>query len=276
MITLNHVDFSYKRGQNLLDGLELELPQGHIYGLLGKNGVGKSTILKLLSGQLFPQSGEINAWGVTPQDRQPSFLSQVYYLAEDPYIPSMSMRSYVKFNALFYPTFDHAQLEDLMERLEVDPDQKFTNMSMGQAKRALIAFGVACNTKLLIMDEPTNGLDIPSKGLFRQIISSIATEERYIIISTHQVRDLETLIDSIIIVNDSQILLNSTIEEISERLLFCKVGEGDCPIYQENRAGGRWGIVENTTGDESGIDIELLFNAATSRPRKFNEIFNSK
>ncbi len=276
MITLNHVDFSYKRGQNLLDGLELELPQGHIYGLLGKNGVGKSTILKLLSGQLFPQSGEINAWGVTPQDRQPSFLSQVYYLAEDPYIPSMSMRSYVKFNALFYPTFDHLQLEYLMERLEVDPDQKFTTMSMGQAKRALIAFGVACNTKLLIMDEPTNGLDIPSKGLFRQIISSIATEERYIIISTHQVRDLETLIDSIIIVNDSQILLNSTIEEISERLLFCKVGEGDCPIYQENRAGGRWGIVENTTGDESGIDIELLFNAATSRPRKFNEIFNSK
>ncbi len=276
MITVNQLRFSYKKELEILTDLNINLPEGHIYGLLGKNGTGKSTLLKLISGMLFPQSGTITAWGVTPQDRQPTFLSQIYYLAEDPYIPPMSMDKYVKFNAPFYTDFDYALLEDLVAQLEVDTRQKFTNMSMGQAKKALIAFGVACNTKLLIMDEPTNGLDIPSKGVFRRIISSIAAEERYVIISTHQVRDLESLIDGFIILNDCQILMSAMSDEITQKLSFRAIEEGDTPIYEERTARGNWGVAENTTGEESRIDIELLFNAAVNHPQRFIELFKKR
>lgn len=267
MVQLEDLTFGYPRKSNLFSSLDLRLDKGHIYGLLGKNGSGKSTLLKLISGMVFPRSGKILSLGVKPTDRLPSFVSNIYFLTEEIFTPSESMNTYAKFVAPFYPKFSFDDLDRLMAEFELDLKQKLTNLSLGQKKKAAIAFALACNTDLIIMDEPTNGLDIPSKSQFRKIVSALVTDDRCVIISTHQVRDLENLIDSVVILEDSKIVINTSIDNISKRLLFKKMNDGEKSIYEESNMMGSWGVVENTNNEENGkVDVELLFNAAISQP----------
>ncbi len=276
MIKIKTVDFAYKRGVKIFDSLDLELKEGHIYGLLGKNGSGKSTLLKLISGMVEPSKGEIEMLGASPFDRLPSIMEQIYYLPEEITTQTRSMRSYSRLMGALYPNFSGEELEAYMKEFEVDMDIKLYKLSLGQKKKAAIAFGLACNTKILIMDEPTNGLDIPSKSQFRRIVARVATENRAIIISTHQVRDLESLIDNILIVSEGQIILNATTEEISKRLQFKSITDSDKVIYEESSVAQRRGVVENVDGNESKIDIELLFNATTTLPEKIIRVFKTK
>lgn len=274
MIAINNLKFSYKRGQDVFDSLSLKLSAGHIYGLLGRNGEGKSTLLKLISGMLFPQSGDIESLGAVPTDREPSFLSQIYYIPEEIYSPNCSIKGYVKIMSRFYPNFSHEDFNSFIEEFQLEPQRKISAMSLGQKKKFAIAFGLACNSRLLIMDEPTNGLDIPSKSQFRKIVSRVATENRIIIISTHQVRDLDNLIDSIIILEQGRIAVNSSVDTISQRLSFRQLGEGDEPLYEDGNMMSRHGIVRNTTGEYSKIDIEMLFNAVITNEGNICQILN--
>ncbi|MFI3333558.1 MAG: ABC transporter ATP-binding protein [Rikenellaceae bacterium] len=276
MIRLKAVDFAYKRGQNLFNSLSLELAQGHIYGLLGKNGSGKSTLLKLISGMICPKGGSIESLGARPFDRRPSFMEQIYYLPEELPTITYSMRKHALLMGSMYPNFSLTELEEHMKEFEVKMDRKLNKLSLGQKKKAAIAFALACNTKILIMDEPTNGLDIPSKSQFRRVVAGIATEERTMVISTHQVRDLESLIDSIVIVSEGEVILNETTDNIGRKLQFKTITDSDSPIYEERNVATRKGIVENQEGDDSKIDIELLFNAATTLPEKIIRVFKTK
>ncbi len=276
MIRINDLKFSYKRGAKLFEGLRLELSAGHIYGLLGRNGEGKSTLLKLISGVLLPQGGEVETLGATPSKREPSLLSQLYYIPEEIYSPNHSIDAYVKIVAPLYPTFSHEDFWSYIEEFELDPKQKVTAMSLGQKKKFAIAFGLACNTKVLIMDEPTNGLDIPSKSQFRKIVSRVATEDRIVVISTHQVRDLDNLIDSIVILEQNRIALNSTIDTISQRLSFRRLTDGEQPIYEERNMLDRWGVVENIDQEPGRVDIELLFNATIANQGSICKILKNE
>lgn len=205
MIRMNQLDFSYRK-KNVFSGLNLTLSEGHVYGLLGKNGAGKSTLLKLMCGLLFPERGEINVMGYLPSARKPAFLSELFFIPEEIYLPDLKMSAYAELLRPFYPRFDRQMLEEYMEEFEVSLDERMSRMSYGQRKKALICLGLACNTRLLVMDEPTNGLDIPSKSHFRCLIASVATKDRCIIISTHQVRDLDNLIDALVVVEESSII----------------------------------------------------------------------
>lgn len=273
MIRINDLGFSYKGKRNVFTSLDLQLDAGHVYGLLGKNGAGKSTLLKLLSGLVFPRKGKIEVMGQEPRLRRPSFLSDIFLIPEEVFLPGIKMKEYVRGMSPFYPRFDEDQLKSYMKEFNVSEEEKLDTMSHGQKKKALISFALACNTRLLLMDEPTNGLDIPSKGEFRRVIASEINEERCIVISTHQVRDLENLIDAMVILEDSNILLNATTEQVTEKLVF-KVLEADEPaLFDEVSLKGRWGIVENTTGQESKIDMELFFNAVLHNPAKIRQLF---
>lgn len=274
MISLQQVTFGYRKG-TLFSGLDLELREGTVYGLLGKNGAGKTTLLKLIAGMLFPRSGEIRVDDFLPKLRQPAFLSQIFVLPEEFDLPRITMKQYANIFGYFYPNFSAPQLSQLMKELEVSEDQNLHQMSFGQKKKAYIAFAIACNTPLLIMDEPTNGLDIPSKSSFRRVIASVADESRTIVISTHQVRDLDKLIDSVVILDESEILLNATTLEITDKLQFVHLQEGEPSIYSESTIHGTWGVQANTTGMESPLDMELLFNAAVSNKQTIKQIFNS-
>lgn len=278
MIRIDKLCFGYKKNKLLYRDLELTLNPGRIYGLLGKNGAGKSTLLKSLTGLLFPLSGTITVNGFKPSQRKPSFLRTIYFIPEEVYVPPLTIDGYVRLFAPFYPSFDKTLLDTYLEKLDVHTGDKLTKLSFGQQKKFIIAFALACNTSVLIMDEPTNGLDIPSKKRFRKLISSAMNEHRIILISTHQTRDLENLIDQVIIVDNGELLLNAPVESINRKLALRIVSEDDTNIpviYEEEALLGRAVITPNITGIETRISLEQLFNATAENPVMVKSIFNN-
>lgn len=275
MIKINNLNFGYSKRQLLFKNLSMQLSNGHIYGLLGKNGAGKSTLLKNLAGLVYAQGGTVDVMGYDPAKRQPALLQQICFVPEEFYLPSVKIDTYVKANAAFYPNFDHAYFTALLEEFDIPVGQKLINMSYGQKKKVIIAFGLATNAKLIIMDEPTNGLDIPSKAQFRKIMASALTEDKCIIISTHQVRDLDNLIDTVIMVDENSIALKASVEEITNKLCFKKLKELDeTVIYAEPSLSGYNAVVANYHNEDSKLDIELLFNAVLAEKSKLKPIFN--
>lgn len=276
MIQINQLSFGYKRRQVLFNNLDLNLEAGNIYGLFGMNGAGKSTLFRHICGLLYPHHGDCKVLGISAADRNPEALAEVFLVPEDYVLPAITIREYVKVHAPFYPSFDLAAFEKYLNEFDVDATQKLTSLSYGQKKKFLISFGLAANTKILLMDEPTNGLDIPSKSQFRRIMASSASENRCVVISTHQVRDLVSLIDFITILEKGRIIFNHHTFEISEKLSFGVVGEDTAQqiLYSEDVLGGKKAVMRKN-GKESEVDLELLFNAVISNPQLIENEFKS-
>lgn len=278
MIQLKNVTFRYPRRKPVFADLNLELEGNHIYGLLGKNGEGKTTLMKLMSGLLFAQEGSIETLGENACLRKPKMLEEIYFLPEEMYVPSITIEKFETVYAPFYPRFSAEQFHKYMEMFEiVDFKQNMKKMSHGQKKKVLISFALATNCGIIFMDEPSNGLDIPSKSIFRKVMTSAADEHRQIIISTHQVRDLHSLIDTILILDQGEILLNAPVDRITEKLMFGVVDkeeDAQNALYKEDTLRGIYTVSENTAHEESKMDIELLFNAALCNRAKIKEIFS--
>lgn len=278
MINIQQLDFSYSKRTELIKNLSLQLESGRIHGLLGKNGEGKSTLLKLISGLVFPQQGTINVMNFDPQKRRPEMLQEIFFLAEELPQLTLSIEKYEKVYAPFYPNFSSDQFNSYLKEFDVQNKKAMLNkLSHGQKKKVMIAFGLASNTKLLLMDEPTNGLDIPSKGQFRRMVASSLEENRCLIISTHQVHDLESLIDNILIMENHEIVFNQTIENITKKLLFKQTDRNEKSqdlIYEMETIRGVNQLCKNTSNEDSNLDIELLFNAVISNNKTITELFN--
>jgi ABC-2 type transport system ATP-binding protein len=277
MIEIKDLSFGYNRKRLLYKNLNLKLSAGNIYGLLGKNGAGKSTLLKTFIGLLFPTAGSISVNGFVPRKRLPSFLETIYFIPEEMHVPSLTANRYINLFAPFYPAFNREQLFDYLNRLDVTTDKKLNALSFGQQKKFIIAFAFACNTKVLLLDEPTNGLDIPSKKRFRKLIASVMSDDRMIFISTHQVRDLDNMIDQVIIVDDGDLLVNASVTEIGEKLCFKTVESTDdiVVLYEEDSLKGKSVVIENTTQEHSKVNLEHLFNAVSENPGIAKAIFNN-
>jgi len=279
MIQIKNVEFSYSRNSKLFTGLDLSLSPGHIHGILGKNGEGKSTLLKMISGMIFPQKGKIEVLGLEPQKRQPEMLREIFFLPEELPPITLSIENYEKVYAPFYPNFSHEQFQNYLQEFEINSGKSQINkLSYGQKKKVFMAFGLATNTKIVLLDEPTNGLDIPSKAQFRKMTASALEDERIMLISTHQVRDLDSLIDSIIIMDAHQIVFNELCENITEKLLFSYGKEnfqGEEVFYSEENLRGFDQVSINKTGEESKLDIELLFNTVLKNRQRIREIFSN-
>lgn len=276
MIKLDHVSFWYRKQDKLFESLSLELFPGHVYGLLGKNGAGKSSLLRNIVGLLFPKEGKIEVGGYEPGKRQPGFLQDIIFIPEEIYLPSVTVQKYLRTMAPFYPRFDQELFLRYIKEFDIPEKNKLTELSQGQKKKVQIAFALAANTSVLIMDEPTNGLDIPSKSQFRKMVSASVDEDRLILISTHQVRDLDNLIDSIIILEDREIKLNHSLDEVAERLYFgssVNVGKEASVLYAE--PSGLKVVAENTIQEESRVDLEQLFHAVIENPAQIKELFKT-
>lgn len=229
MIKTSNLTYGYIQVQPVLKQISLEMPAGHIYGLLGRNGVGKSTFLKVLSGALLGQ-GEYSVGGYDPRNREAAFQESIRLVPENEALYNNTIIELAQVTKPLYPTFSDEILNRALEEFKVPQEQKLTTMSLGQQKKALIALSLACNTPFLFMDEPTNGMDIPSKSTFRKLVASMLDENRTIIISTHQVDDLEGLMDSVTIMENDGVLLSDTLENIGEKFgtedikeVFCRV-----------------------------------------------------
>ena len=207
MIEVKNIKFKYAgQGDLVFDDFSLTLEANNIYGLLGKNGTGKSTLLYLIAGLLRPRTGTVCFDSVETRLRRPETLQEIFIVPEEFDLPAMSLERYVRINEPFYPHFSREVLEACLKDFELSTDVKLNALSMGQKKKVFMSFALAAGTRLLLMDEPTNGLDIPSKSQFRKVVAQYMTEERTLIISTHQVHDVESLLDHILILSQQKLL----------------------------------------------------------------------
>lgn len=269
MISLKNVSYRYTgSNRDSIADFNMDLSSGKIVGLLGANGAGKSTLLYLISGLLKPKSGIVDVNGFTPWDRRPDFLNQIFLVPEEFDVPSISLEAYVKAYSPFYPKFSQESLMEALLHFNLTPDIHLGSLSMGQRKKAFLAFALACHTPVLLMDEPTNGLDIPGKSEFRKAVVKTMNDERTIIISTHQVRDLDQLLDHVTIMDNEGILLDESIAELQEKFIF-----GLSPILPENGVlwsepiMGGYAFMKMRTPDhpETEVNLEALFNYIYSR-----------
>ena len=279
MVTVRDMSFGYNNS-NLFSGLNLEMEQGNIYGLLGLNGAGKTTLMKLITGLLFPKKGKIRTMGEDPSRRTPGLLSRIFVLPEELNTPSISEKEFLLSYAPFYPGYDSAQFERYLGEFDVPRNKKLNKLSLGQKKKFMLSFGLACGSELLILDEPTNGLDIPSKGLFRRLVAEALTDERIFIISTHQVRDVESLIDPITILHEGKVLFEHSMADVNERLHMTRsstppAADAEGLIYSEAAVGGYWAVWKGADVNGGPIDLEILFNTVISRPEVYTELFRS-
>ncbi len=265
MIQIKDLNFAYPRQKLLFNSLSMHLEAGSITGLLGKNGAGKTTMLKLIAGSLHPQSGTVNVHNHTPGKRDVSFLNDLFFVPEEFYFPAISIDEYRKAYTPFYPKFDQSMMDNILSEFALHAGDNLQRLSHGQKKKFLIAFALATHCQLLLLDEPTNGLDIPSKVLFRKILAGSLDENQLVIISTHQVKDVENLIDKILILDNGMMIFQQTIADISQKVGFISGNsvDRDEAIYSEAVPGGYRLMVPNKHAD-TDVDIELLFNAITS------------
>lgn len=276
MINIEKLRFGYRKRALLFEDLYLHLSPGNICGLLGRNGAGKSTLLAILQGMLFPESGHLSVMGKEPQTRNPEILSNCFLLTEDLFLPNLSMQVFVDLYAPFYPRFDFSQFSGLLEEFQLDAKITLPKLSLGQQKKAMLAFGLATNAQILLLDEPTNGLDIPSKILFRSVLARHIHEDRLFILSTHQIRDLQSLLDTVIILEQGKIIFQESLISIMEHLHFSICYQEPYHpdvVYWERVPGGYYTIRIGNGEDSLEPDIEILFNAVINNPEAFIDPF---
>ena len=276
MIEISNLSFSYG-AKRVLENISLKVSEGNIYGLLGENGVGKTTLLTLLSGLKKPEAGTITVDGRNPFDREPSLLADQFYLPDEVIPVHASALDFAKEHGVFWPRFDLEKFRTILSEFEVEPQQRMDAMSAGQLKKAWISFALACNVKNYSLDEPTNGLDIPSKAQFRKAVTKYTSEESALIISTHQVRDLENIIDPIIILDNRAVLVNASVQAITDKLFFdygTELNPG--ALYLEQTPGGCIQVYPNTSGEESKVNVEAFFNAVHAHKDLVRSMFNQQ
>ena len=278
MIEVENLSFSYgRRKSKVLEDFSMKLDKGSVYGLLGKNGTGKSTLLYLMAGLLRPQTGNVLYKGVDVKKRYPDTLQDMFLVPEEFTLPNVSLKQYVKLNAPFYPNFSNELLNACLRDFDMNEDIHLGELSMGQKKKAFMCFALATNTSLLMMDEPTNGLDIPSKSQFRKVIASGMSDDKAVIISTHQVRDIDSLLDHVLIMDGSKLLLNQSVSSICEKLYFAEQGMNEPTegaLYVQPSVQGNSVILPNEYGEDSKLNLEVLFNAILAERERMQQMFN--
>ena len=276
MIQIDHLDFGYPGSKHQVFGdFSLTLHESNIYGLFGKNGTGKSTLLYLLCGLLRAKRGTILVDGKAAGQRQPDMLRDIFLIPEEFELPNVKLSTYVDINRGFYPLFSQQVLDSCLRDFELPISLRLGELSMGQKKKVYMSFALATGTRLLLMDEPTNGLDIPSKSLFRKVVAKNMTDDRTLIISTHQVHDVESLIDHVVVINQSQLLLDASVSDICDRYTFGyrpASAMDDSVLYAEPTLQGNAVVARRSEGDpEAPLNLELLFNALVSEGSKLHD-----
>lgn len=280
MLQVENISFGYRRGKKeVLSDFSLSLEKGRVYGLLGKNGAGKSTLLYLMSGLLTPKRGRVMYHHTDVLRRLPVTLQDMFLVPEEFDLPPISLISYIELNSKFYPRFSKEDMVTYLHYFEMDMDTDLGALSMGQKKKVFMSFALATHTSLLLMDEPTNGLDIPGKSQFRKFIASGMSDDKTIVISTHQVRDIDKVLDHVLIMDNSHVLLDASIADVCRRLRFVESDDhmlAQEALYSLPSVQGNLLMLPNTENEETEINLELLFGATLATPDKITEMFHAK
>ena len=280
MIKVENLSFTYPKSKHMvLHDFSFSLEAGRVYGLLGRNGAGKSTLLYLMTGLLTPKKGKIMYHDINVRSRLPMTLQDMFLVPEEFELPSISLKKYIDLNAPFYPNFSKEDMYKYLHCFEMDMDVNLGALSMGQKKKVFMSFALATNTSLLLMDEPTNGLDIPGKSQFRKFMATGMTDNKTIVISTHQIRDIDKMLDSVMIMDESRVLLNESTVHICEKLCFKESDDRsliDKALFAVPSLHGNSLLLLNEHNEDSDINIELLFNAILAQPQKIANLFHAQ
>ena len=273
-------NYGWRQQKSVFSDFSLSLERGKVYGLLGLNGAGKSTLIYLMAGLLTPKSGRVTIDGCNVRDRLPSTLGNLFIVPEEFELPRMSLKEYATLNGALYPRFSYEDVLRNLELFDINPEIKsLSSLSMGQKKKVLMSFAFATHTDLMLMDEPTNGLDIPGKSQFRRLVAREMSDNRTIVISTHQVRDIDRCIEHVVIIDNSKVLLDESVARITSKLQFVENGtatDAQSAIYSQPSVTGYSIVAPSNGGDETEINLETLFNATLGNRDKITEIFNAK
>lgn len=278
MLDISQVSFSYgRRGPAVLDDFTLTFEEGGVYGLLGPNGAGKSTLLALIAGLLTPCKGTVALDGTDTRRRIPAVMADIFIVPEEPTLPPLKLDTFMKVYGAMYPSFSADDMKRHLATFEMQGNPRLDRLSMGQRKKVFMSFAMACNTRVLLMDEPTNGLDIPGKAAFRKFVAQNMTDERIFVISTHQVRDVDRLLDHIVIMDSCRVVFSRTVADIQSHIKFVnstEPGAAAKAVYSMPALGGLSAVLPNDDGTDTDINLELLFDFAMHNPVLLNNMFN--
>ncbi len=271
MIHLEQLHFGYQKKVPLFENLSLKLESGHIYGLFGVNGAGKTSLIRLIGGLLTPHRGQVLTLGYQARKRHVDMLGDLYVIPEEVFVPAVSIKKYVAIHSCFYKKFCKETLESVLADFEIDEKMQLSHLSYGQKKKFLIAFAIATNTSVLLMDEPINGLDIPSKSQFRKIMVKYMNSHRCVLVSTHQARDLSSIIDHMLIIHKGQLIFNESVAMITDKLKFELLEQKDDNVFYGEEVFGGWACISKNQGQPGRIDFELLFNGIIKKGDFINQ-----
>jgi ABC-2 type transport system ATP-binding protein len=201
-----------------LDNVSLTVPRGGVFGLIGGNGAGKTTLLKHVMGMLKAQTGSVKVLGLDPIAQPVGVLSRMGYLSEERDLPNwMRVRELIRYTQAFYPTWDDRFAEELQEMFELDPNTKIRALSRGQRARAGLLVALAHRPELLVLDEPSSGLDpVVRRDILGAIIRTIAEEGRTVLFSSHLLDEVERVADHIAMIHDGRVVLADSMDDLKD------------------------------------------------------------
>ncbi len=217
VVTVNHL--SCRFGSKMaLDDMTLEIPRGRVFGLVGENGAGKTTLIKHMLGALSPQSGEVRVLGVKPTYNPQVVLASIGYLSEDRDLPRwMRVRELMRYTQAFYPNWDDPYAEQLREQFGLDANSKIRNLSRGEKAKAGLLVALAHRPELLLLDEPSSGLDAVSRrDILAAVMRSVAEEGRSVVFSSHLLEEVERAADDVAMIHDGRLALQMSLDELRE------------------------------------------------------------
>ena len=281
VLSIRHLSKSFG-SRRILTDINLDVTPGEIFGFLGPNGSGKTTTIKLMLGLLRMEQGEIRICGRNIVTDFEEAVKSVGGIIENPEMYKyLTGRQNLEQYARMYGNIPKERFDEVIRLvgLQTRIDDKISKYSLGMRQRLGLAQAILHRPALLVLDEPTNGLDIPSKSQFRKVLASGMSEEKSVVISTHQVRDIDRLLDHVIVIDGSQVLLDESVVRITDKLFFAEQGMSDPTddaLYVQPSVHGNSVILPNHYGEESPLNLELLFNALLTEREKIQAIFNEK
>ncbi len=266
MITCEDIHFQY-RNKVLFKGLDWSLKPGRIYGLLGKNGAGKTTLLHCICGLLKISRGSIRVLNLDPSEQTREFKTHIFLVPESFYLPAISMDRLLYFYQRLYPRFEIDVFNQLLNEFALGRFGDWKQLSFGQKKKLLIALAIASQAEVILFDEPTNGLDIPAKHQFNKSLARFIDDHRIIIVSTHHVRDVESMLDHVSILEQGAIMVDEPVSKLAERYAFGISFDKPAQCFYAEPSIHGYQYVREQDGDLEGqVDIELFYKAFHANP----------
>lgn len=280
-IDIQRLCFNYPK-QELLTDFTLRLAPGQIHCIIGKKNEGKTSLMKLISGQLFPSSGKLEVTHLLPGKRSVEVLQNIFYLPEEIVLPPVSMETFESIYAPFYPKYNADNFYKYLNDFTIDNHiDSLDTLPEGEKRKFLIAFAIATHTHVLLLDEPTKGMDSAGIQTTGRLLKREINRKKCILIGTERAVDMDEIGENFFLLKNHRITFNQQLIALQEKLFFgTSANKPDTEgllYYEETRKNFSFMRKREDTDSVTGINCELLFNALAddNLHSTINELFST-